>query len=212
MPKVAESDNTAPYTRTVSGTGQHGDGLRSVTRDAVRRRLADVAIDLFAEHGFDGVTVEQVAVAAGVSTRSMHRYFASKEDMVIGVPEAYGQRVRDALAARPAEPVMVSLHAAYAALLGHRPQTERDRVAMRLLASTPSLRARNLEKHLLWSGLLTPIVAERLGGTDAAMRAQVLVQASLAAFTLALIAWGDVRERRSVLEVLDVAFRDLIEG
>jgi len=35
---------------------------------------------------------------------------------------------------------------------------------MRLLAHTPSVRARNLEKHLRWSDLLAPVVAERLRG------------------------------------------------
>lgn len=83
-----------------------------MTRDMVRQRLADVAIDPFVERGFECVTVKQVAAAAGISVRSVHRYFPAKEDMVVGTLAAYGSSVRDALELRPAgESVMESLHA-----------------------------------------------------------------------------------------------------
>lgn len=189
--------------------GQSG-GLRAVTRDLVRQQLSDIAIDLFAEHGFESVTVEQVASAAGISARSVHRYFPAKEDMVVGMLAAHGEFVRDAFTAQPAdEPVMESLHAAYVSMLHRRPQTPRDKVAIRLLSSAPALRARNVEKHLLWAELLTPVVAERLDGADVPLRAEVLVQASLGAFSIALTAWAETDEMRDLDEFLDIAFRDL---
>ncbi|WP_198415729.1 MULTISPECIES: TetR/AcrR family transcriptional regulator [unclassified Cryobacterium] len=185
-------------------------GLRAVTRDMVRQRLADIAIDLFAEHGFECVTVEQIGAAAGISVRSVHRYFPAKEDMVVGTLAAYGTIVRDALEGRPVEePVMQSLHAAYATMLRSRPQTQGDKVAIRLLSSTPSLHARNAEKHLAWAELLQPIIAERVHGEDAPLRSRVLVQASLGAFSAALSAWADSRETRDLHELLDVAFHAL---
>lgn len=42
-------------------------GLRSVARDAVREKVADVALDLFVEHGFDEVTIAKIAESAGSS-------------------------------------------------------------------------------------------------------------------------------------------------
>lgn len=179
-----------------------------MTRDIVRQRLADIAIDLFAEHGFECVTVEQIAATAGISVRSVHRYFPAKEDMVVGTLAAYGTFVRDALNGRPVEePIMESLHVAYATMLRLRPQTQRDKVAIRLLSSTPSLHARNAEKHLAWADLLEPIVADRMPADDAPLRSRVLVQASLGAFSAALSAWADIRETRDLHELLDVAFR-----
>lgn len=185
-------------------------GLRAVTRDLVRQRLSDVAVDLFAEHGFEEVTVEQVAAAAGVSARSVHRYFPAKEDMVVGTLADYGQRVADVLAARPAdESVIESLHAAYAAMLGTRAQTDRDKTAIRLLASTPSLRARNFEKHLQWAEILTPIVAQRLDSDHALLQAKVIVQASLCAFDVALGAWAESTEMQGLQDMLSTTFRAL---
>ena len=125
-------------------------GLRDITRDAVRTRISEVAVDLFAEHGFDSVTVEQIAAAVGISARSFHRYFPAKEDAVIGDLTRWGEFLRDVLASRPAdEPVLVSLRISFESLLSQPNKDEqRSKRTMRVLTSTASLRARNLEKHL----------------------------------------------------------------
>jgi AcrR family transcriptional regulator len=191
--------------------GVKGGGLRAATREMVRRQLSDIALDLFLEEGFDAVTVEQIADKAGISARSVHRYFPAKEDLVIDPPEPYGQFVTATLKERPAdEGIMTSLYSSYAALMGTREQDRRDKIGMYLLSRSPSLRARNIEKHERWAEMLSPIVSLRLTGPDADVRARALVQSSLAAFTLALTTWGDPDENRSVQELLQVTFRDLM--
>ncbi|WP_367824953.1 TetR family transcriptional regulator [Microbacterium sp. LMI13-1-1.1] len=93
-------------------------GIRGVARDAVRDHVAQVGIDLFAERGFDAVTVEEIAANVGISARSFHRYFPTKEDSVIGETRVGGELVTDAFAARPLdETVWESLAAAFGALL-----------------------------------------------------------------------------------------------
>lgn len=185
--------------------------LRDLTRESVRARIADVAIDLFAEHGFDQVTVEQVAAAVGISARSFNRYFPTKEDAVVGDATRWGAVVRDAVAARPGdEPTWDSLQAAYTTLLEHGGTRDaRQKRVMRVLNSTPSLRARNLEKHLTWARLLAPVIADRLGGNDAHLRADVLVQASLTCFDIALTSWANEDETRSPTQLLAITFATL---
>ncbi|WP_062301934.1 TetR family transcriptional regulator [Demequina subtropica] len=183
-------------------------GTRAIARDAVRARISEVAVDLFDEHGFDNVTVEQIAAAVGVSPRSVHRYFPAKEDTVIGDPAGWGEHVRDQLVARPSdEPIWDALLASYEALLATPGRNEaQGRKAMRILGSTPALRARNLEKHLLWAHLLTPIVAERLEGDHRGLRAEAIVQASLACFDIALTAWAEADAVESSVELLRRSF------
>lgn len=182
-----------------------------MTRESVRARISDAAIDLFAERGFDKVTVEQIAEAVGISTRSFNRYFPTKEDAVLGDAAQWGEVVRDVLAARPRdERPWDSLHAAYADLLSRGDtRDDRSKRAMRVLGSTASLRARNLEKHLLWARMLTPLVAEKLDGDDAALRAEVLVQASLACFDIALTTWAAEGEPRTPADLLAATFATL---
>ena len=59
-------------------------GLRERKKAETRRNIARVALGLFAERGFDAVSVADVAVAANVSTKTVFNYFQTKEDLVLG--------------------------------------------------------------------------------------------------------------------------------
>lgn len=57
-------------------------GRRDKNRLRTRGQLNAAAIYLFAERGYDNTSVEEVAEAAGISVRTLFRYFTSKEDIV----------------------------------------------------------------------------------------------------------------------------------
>ncbi|MFD4243502.1 TetR/AcrR family transcriptional regulator [Streptomyces sp. NPDC058525] len=58
-------------------------GLRENKKLRTRQRLTATALELFLEHGFDAVSVADVAAAAEVSKPTLFRYFPSKEDLVL---------------------------------------------------------------------------------------------------------------------------------
>lgn len=62
---------------------EHPPRLREQKKLRTRRHLMDAALDLFLQHGFDAVSVADVAAAAEVSKPTLFRYFASKEDLVL---------------------------------------------------------------------------------------------------------------------------------
>lgn len=66
-------------------------GLRARKKAATMHRIQMVALSLFDEHGFDAVTIEQVAAAAEVSPSTVYRYFSTKEGLV--VHDEYDDRV-----------------------------------------------------------------------------------------------------------------------
>jgi AcrR family transcriptional regulator len=54
--------------------------------ERTRARLQQVAVDMFAERGFDGVTVAEIAEAAGVTQMTFFRYFLTKEQVLLDDP------------------------------------------------------------------------------------------------------------------------------
>ncbi|PZE25373.1 MULTISPECIES: TetR family transcriptional regulator [unclassified Curtobacterium] len=177
-------------------------GLRDITRDAVRSRIAAVAVARFDAEGFDSVTVEQIAAEVGISARSFHRYFPAKEDAVIGDPARHRDDLADALRARPAgEPVWDALREAFVVMLERGgADSDAGRQSVRVMLRTPSLRARNLEKHLSWAEVLVPLTAERIARDDADLRARTLVHAALSCFDVAISIWA-VEDTPGVLPV-----------
>jgi AcrR family transcriptional regulator len=79
----------------MSGAGARDPslGLRERKKRQTRQALLDAAERLFETHGYDHVTVAQIADAASISVKTLFTYFASKEDLAFG-DEA---RLRDAL-------------------------------------------------------------------------------------------------------------------
>jgi len=77
------------------------EGLRQRKKRAARDAIAATARRLFAEHGFDAVTVAEVATAAEVSEKTVFNYFPTKEDLAFaGREEGIAQFVT-AIAERP---------------------------------------------------------------------------------------------------------------
>lgn len=128
-----------------------GETLRDRTRRAVRSELIDVAQRLFAELGFEAVTVDQIAAAAGMSKRSFFRYFASKEEVVLGKVDRHGDEFVRALAARPDdEPAWVALRRMFdgAVAYGSDDPTQAQHAAEmdRVIQSSETLRAGYLQR------------------------------------------------------------------
>ncbi len=176
----------------------------------MRDEVTAVALALFVEHGFEHVTSEQIARAAGISTRSFFRYFATKEDVVLGGVREAGRRIDIALQARPpTEPAWDALRAALRVLVDEPVYPPGDvLVISRLLLETPSLRARELEKHQQWEQLLVPDISARLpprpaGAIEPDPRAVAIVGSALACLRAAVQAWVRGGGRDDPLLLLD---------
>lgn len=186
-------------------------GARAIGRDAVVTRIAAAALDLFDARGFAAVTMDDVAQAAGVSVRSVHRYFPSKEDLIVGDPTPTAILVEEAFAASdPGMPLWAALRESLEALVRHAAtKSEEGRRVTRIIATTDTLRARNLEKHLAWAERLTPLVAARISAGSvelAALQARAMVHMALACFDVAVDAWA-ADDDADLGELVDRTFR-----
>jgi AcrR family transcriptional regulator len=168
--------------------------LRNRATRAVRAEIAAVAMRLFLERGFERTTVDQIAAEAGLSRTSFFRYFGSKEDVLLGHLEELGQKVADALAARPeCEPAWQALRRSFDLLISERFAYPEDGLTVRqMLHDTPSLQARQLGKQLGWQDLLAPEIARRLGvpgGDVHDPRPRAVVAAALGCMNVAVDVW-----------------------
>jgi AcrR family transcriptional regulator len=75
--------------------GEHGERLnKNVERGrATRAHVIEVATRLFAEHGYDGTSVEAVQDSSGVSRGSLYHHFPGKEALFLAVLEEVGARI-----------------------------------------------------------------------------------------------------------------------
>ncbi|RSM35726.1 TetR/AcrR family transcriptional regulator [Amycolatopsis balhimycina DSM 5908] len=77
-------------------------GLRERKKARTRRLIADTAARLFAEHGYEHVSVSDVAREAEVAEQTVYNYFRTKEQLVTDREEQIRQRLCDLVRDRPA--------------------------------------------------------------------------------------------------------------
>ncbi|HEY3035223.1 MAG TPA: TetR family transcriptional regulator [Streptosporangiaceae bacterium] len=126
-------------------------GLRELKKEQTRQLIADTAWRLFADRGFDRVTVAEIAREAQVAEATVFNYFPTKEDLFYWRLEAFGTRLADAVSGRPAgEPVLAAFRRALMGEGGLLTQVEagdaealaRLRTVNRVIADSPALLAR----------------------------------------------------------------------
>ncbi len=150
-------------------------GLRERKKRETRRLLTQLAIEMFAERGFEVVTVAEIAAAANVSDKTVFNYFPTKEDLVLDgrdeIEAALIQAVQDR---PPGEPILATVKRhtlAIAARMNAAPP-ERRAAFRKVIASTPSLHERMRQLSLRYEDQIAKILTEETGAaaTDATPR------------------------------------------
>ncbi|TLQ48718.1 TetR family transcriptional regulator [Streptomyces marianii] len=193
-------------------SGAPRTNTRDIARAAVRAELAEVAFGLFRRKGFDNVTVNDLAAAAGVSRSTFLRYFGTKEDAVLSAFDTHGERIAEALRVRPAaEGDLRALRAAMDVVVGPYRQDPEGALALaRLVRETPALCARQLERQRTWHPLLEQALAERAGPSGAsALARSVKAAAALDCLNIAVDHWTASDGVLDLIALLDGAFAAL---
>ncbi|HZM56762.1 MAG TPA: helix-turn-helix domain-containing protein [Acidimicrobiales bacterium] len=79
----------APERAHTEGRGRRAAPGRRLTADARRRQLFDVALRLFAEHGYAATTMDDIAEAAGVTKPLVYQHFESKRALYLELMDVF---------------------------------------------------------------------------------------------------------------------------
>ncbi|MFF7457383.1 TetR/AcrR family transcriptional regulator [Kitasatospora sp. NPDC008115] len=166
-------------------------GLREEKKRQTRTLLADTATALFAEHGFERVTVAEVARAAGVAVNTVFNYFPTKEDLFFDRQDEVVNRLALVVRERPAgsspvDAVRAELLAGLDAgepTYGLHPQAA---AFWRTVTDSPALRARLLDLGERAEEALAAALADEAGGAAQDPLPRVLAGAMAGAHRAAL--------------------------
>lgn len=177
---------------------------REKQRLETRRVLAEHALRLFQEQGFDETTVEEIAAAAGVSQRTFFLHFATKsaaafpdhEDRVVIFTERLGD------GSGSANPL---LHLCEVLALGLDVSSPSRRTRYQLLDQVPALRDEDARTDRDYEAVVARYLLQAWGdSTETRVRAHAVANAALGVVRAALIAWGmdGIDPRRVSFEIL----------
>ncbi|WP_317495605.1 TetR family transcriptional regulator [Haloechinothrix sp. LS1_15] len=168
------------------------ESLRDRQKALVRRDIQRAALRLFAERGFDAVTTEEIAAAAGVGHSTYFRYVTSKEDLLLGTLRRAGAAIVDNLQARPrsesAEEAMCQASLQWSrAFIAEEEALDNWRAAVR---AAPQLLDRVAVVGSFERAQLTKLLGDRMGAPpEEDLRPGLLVHTVLAAAEFAFLRW-----------------------
>jgi len=178
-----------------------------------RHHLQDIAIEMFATQGYDGVTIEALAAAAGISRRTFFRYFSSKADALMADFDEDVERLRSVLAGSdPDLPLMDAIRTAVVEVNDYRAD-DLARLRQRLLLqhSNPALLANGILHYEEWQAVVAEFAAGRLGQQPGDLLPQVIARSVFGAAYAGFMSWL-ADERGDLSPRLDDALRAMAEA
>jgi AcrR family transcriptional regulator len=196
-----------PFAELVPSAASASLKLRK--QQVVRDALSAAAEELFLAHGFEAVTVEEIAQTAGVSRRTFFRYYESKEDVIVERSDRLGELLLAELADRPLNepPLLAIRNALVPAVESGLKERDLVRYVIRLLRETSGLRRAMMEHRNRLEERIAALMARRLGVDSSDNTPMLLAFLTRALQDTAFNAWYD-HETDDIAGLVD----DLIGG
>jgi AcrR family transcriptional regulator len=175
-------------------------GRRERKKAATRQKIAEAALRLFLERGYDAVGIRDVAAEADVAVTTLFSHFASKEALVFEQDEDFEQRFVRAVADRePGEPLVPALRREIHALVRHCGADGAVPI-WRMVDESPALRQYEESMRLRHAESLAAAIAADLGVPGTTIACRTIARFAIDAYSLA-------REAPEPQDAVDEIFR-----
>lgn len=185
------------------------EGLRERKKRQTRTTIAVAASELFAENGYDEVTVAEVARAADVSEQTVYNYFPTKEHLVFDQADVFDERLVAAVRAWGPDKSLLDLVREVSLAFLDAGLAGRPGGMPMLVAKHPTLRRRWLELADDVARHLGRVIVERSEGRLPPSAGAMLGRVVIAASTTVLDDLGRRAGEDEVRAALDAALAEL---
>ncbi|HEY6531299.1 MAG TPA: TetR family transcriptional regulator [Acidimicrobiales bacterium] len=172
-----------------SSGGSVDNGLRSRKKERTRLAIADAALELFVEKGYEATTVEEIAERAEVSKATFFRYFATKGEVIYHWNADHHGSLHAAIVSRPVdEDDMLVLRRGlvqWVATLDTARMLRQGQAA----SSSPLLRGMSYDLGATWQAVVAGALAERHGLEPTDQRCRLMAGVAFAVMSSGFNAW-----------------------
>ncbi len=209
MPTMSEPVGKKP--------GESRPATRGRPPSTTPRELELIALNLFAQNGFEETTVDDIAAAANVTSRTFFRYFPSKADVLWQGFDDEIAAMRNALESIDSDVGLFDgITTAVLTVNDYGPNDLPElRTRLHLLSNEPALQAHAALRYDAWARAISHFVGQRTSQPATALYPLVLGRAVLAACQGAFDVWADDAQRaqsNGLVTHLDAALRLLRAG
>lgn len=188
---------------------------RARRRARLRNEAQDIALEMFAERGYEHVTMAEIAQALDVAERTLFRYFPTKESLLDPAHEELVEQLVTELAARP--PSESAFTAVRESLRTLGDELTHDQAAMiartEIINSHPSLQAHMLRRQGELEDAIATVVANRSGiDPDTDIRPTLFAATAVCALRVAVDRWVSADTDQDLLSYLEESLDALAAG
>jgi AcrR family transcriptional regulator len=186
--------------------------LRQDKKRRTRLLIANTALRLFVERGYDRTTIDEIAMTAEVGTRTLYRYFPTKEDLLVMMARPGLRALVTGLCDRPdEEPLHDALFAALDRFCaGLSAERKRGVLIRDLIEHIPSVRARVQDEWQAARADLAKEIRRRMAAPRTDPRPELAAGTMMVILDYVVATWAS--SRRSPSRVAEQAARLLNEG
>ncbi|MFI8997395.1 TetR/AcrR family transcriptional regulator [Streptomyces sp. NPDC053542] len=163
-----------------------------MSKPSARARLADAALTLFDERGYEQTTVDDIAERAGVGRTTFFRHYRAKEEVIFPDHDRLLDAIRDRLATSSHSTALVAVsEAVRLVLLHYLEEGELARRRYKLTSTVPALRDREIASVARYQRLFREFISDWMGDSaqTTSLRAELMAAAVVSAHNHVLRRW-----------------------
>lgn len=188
------------------------ESRRERKRRETRNRIAETALNLFIENGYESTTLEDIAQGAGISRRTFFSYFGSKDDLMLAWQAASWEVVSTELltSASPDKEPLEVVRETFVSYISNF-EAKRMRAIDEVMRASKTLQARKLLSYANQEESLFATLCQVWTDPERRPALRVVAMISMGALKLALRAYGETNDDRTPASHFDEVFVELAQ-